>query len=159
MNEKHNTLYQKKKPLAARRIAQYISDKIIAEEKKASSAQTNFQKYGNSKEYIELGKKERLSVMTDFSIKERTLEDITKLKQGEVLAYHYGYTEAANRLLIIGINDNNFTEEQLCHIGYVDSLDQNIEFEELPSTIKENKDYLIGYKKGLEELKTKNKHR
>ena len=42
-------------------------------------------------------------------------------------------------------------------IGYNDAQDSNISLEELPEEIKGSKEYLEGYKKGLEAKERKNK--
>lgn len=140
-------------------ILRYISDKIIAEELKSINKKNNFERYGKSKEYIEIGIKERLSALHDFSIRSRITTEVENVKRSELLAYVYGYTGASDRRLVIGIVDREFKDEQLEHIGYIDAIDPNIEFEKLPNKIKENIHYLTGYKQGLEETKKEHKHK
>ena len=44
-------------------------------------------------------------------------------------------------------------------VGYNDAQDSNISLEELPEEMKSSKEYLEGYKKGLEEIQKKYKHK
>lgn len=162
MKEDYSTLVPKNRKnysKSPKEISIYISDKIIAEQLKSINKKNNFERYGKSKEYIEIGIKERLSALRDFSIRNRVITEVENVKRSELLSYVYGYTEASDRRLVIGIVDNEFKEEQLEHIGYIDAIDPNIEFEKLPNTIKENKYYLIGYKQGLEEIQKEYKHK
>lgn len=162
MKEDYSTLVPKnrknysKKP---KEISRYISDKIMAEEQKSINKKNNFEKYGKSKEYIEIGIKERLLVLHDFNIINRIMTEVENLNRSTLLSYIYGYTEASNRRLVIGIVNKEFNQTQLENIGYIDAIDPNIEFEKLPNTVKENIHYLKGYKDGLEEIQKKYKHK
>ena len=44
-------------------------------------------------------------------------------------------------------------------VGYNDAQDSNISLEELPEEMKSSQEYLEGYKKGLEEIQKKYKHK
>ena len=86
--------------------------------------------------------------------------DIDEIKnENELISYEYGYKEQANRMLMIGILDKNYTPQSLMMIGYNDARDSHIIFNDLPETIRNCPEYLEGYRRGLEEEQTKSKHR
>jgi hypothetical protein len=87
------------------------------------------------------------------------MTEVENLNRGALLSYIYGYTEASDRRLVIGIVNKEFNQAQLENIGYIDAIDPNIEFEKLPNIVKENIHYLKGYKEGLEEIQKKYKHK
>lgn len=155
MKEDYSTLVPKNRKnysKSPKEISIYISDKIIAEQQKSINKKNNFERYGKSKEYIEIGIKERLSGLHDFNIINRIMTEVENLNRGALLSYIYGYTEASDRRLVIGIVNKEFNQAQLENIGYIDAIDPNIEFEKLPNIVKENIHYLKGYKEGLEEI-------
>lgn len=162
MKEDYSTLVPKNRKnysKSPKEISRYISDKIIAEEQKSINKKNNFERYGKSKEYIEIGIKERLLGLHDFNIINRIMTEVENLNRGALLSYIYGYTEASDRRLVIGIVNKEFNQAQLENIGYIDAIDPNIEFEKLPNIVKENIHYLKGYKDGLEEIQKKYKHK
>ena len=162
MSEDYSTLVPKNKKKYSRdprEILRFISDRIMSEEQISINKKNNFERYGKSKEYIEIGIKERLSVLHDFSIRNRIITEVENVKRSELLSYIYGYTEASDRRLVISIVNNELSQEQLEYIGYIDAIDPNIEFEKLPNTIKENIHYLTGYKQGLEEIQKNHKNK
>lgn len=67
-------------------------------------------------------------------------------------SYHYGYYERANEILVLKVSHPEIrSQASLYDIGYNDS-ENNISLEDIPKEIKNNKEYLEGYKMGLEKL-------
>ena len=141
MKEDYSTLVPKNRKnysKSPKEISIYISDKIIAEQQKSINKKNNFERYGKSKEYIEIGIKERLSGLHDFNIINRIMTEVENLNRGALLSYIYGYTEASDRRLVIGIVNKEFNQAQLENIGYIDAIDPNIEFEKLRNKFIKN---------------------
>lgn len=140
----------------AKNISNYLTSNMIAEENQKEKRKQNLKKYGTSPEKMEKGKNDRLAGLS----LEGNKYDIDEIKnENELISYEYGYKEQANRMLMIGILDKNYTPQSLMMIGYNDARDSHIIFNDLPETIRNCPEYLEGYRRGLEEEQTKSKHR
>ena len=85
--------------------------------------------------------------------------DIQNLS-GDERSYYYGYYVLASEKIAIQIKYPNIARlVTIREVGYNDAQDSNISLEELPEEMKSSKEYLEGYKKGLEEIQKKYKHK
>ena len=156
--KQNKTIYSEHMRLdkVAKNISNYLASNMIAEENQKEKRKQNLKKYGTSPEKMEKGKNDRLAGLS----LEGNKYDIDEIKnENELISYEYGYKEQANRMLMIGILDKNYTPQSLMMIGYNDARDSHIIFNDLPETIRNCPEYLEGYRRGLEEEQAKEKHR
>ena len=156
--KQNKTIYSEHMRLdkVAKNISNYLASNMIAEENQKEKRKQNLKKYGTRPEKMEQGKNDRLAGLS----LEGNKYDIDEIKnENELISYEYGYKEQANRMLMIGILDKNYTPQSLMMIGYNDARDSHIIFNDLPETIRNCPEYLEGYRRGLEEEQTKSKHR
>lgn len=85
--------------------------------------------------------------------------DIQSLS-GDERSYYYGYYVLASEKIAIQIKYPSIARlVTIREVGYNDAQDNNISLEELPEEMKSSKEYLEGYKKGLEEMQKEHKRR
>lgn len=72
---------------------------------------------------------------------------------GDVKSYYYGYYVRANEIIASKVvNSEVRSDIDIGTIGYNDAVN-GVSFDMLPDKVKNCNDYLIGYKKGLEDKK------
>lgn len=141
----------------ARAILDLEIDRIFKEENRKKNELRQREKYGTDYKIREQGKKDRLVGL--YFIKDDRYDTSNIVNDGELTSYVNGYTEFANRELLVGICSSKYDSESLYRIGYNDAMDEVIVFDELPIHVKENKDYLDGYEAGLLDRKKNSKYR
>lgn len=129
------------------------------EDRNKAKAQATYYLKG-TKKYTNKGMLDRLSAAPyDFSSIEPTKasNDINNLT-GDEKSYYYGYYVLASEKIAMQIKYPNIERlATIREVGYNDAQDSNISLEELPEEIKSSKEYLEGYKEGLEAKGRKNK--
>ena len=130
-----------------------------ADDRTEARAQEEYREKG-TKKYFKNGIMDRLSAKPyDFSLidPKKASNDINNLT-GDERSYYYGYYVLASEKIAMQIKYPSIKRlAQIGEIGYNDAQDSNISLEDLPEEIKGSKEYLEGYKKGLEEKIKKNK--
>ena len=124
-----------------------------------AKAQKEYRERG-TKKYISNGTMDRLSAKPyDFiSIDpKKASSDINNLT-GDERSYYYGYYILASEKIAMQIKYPSIVRlAPIGEIGYNDAQDSNISLEDLPEEIKGSKEYLEGYKEGLEAKVRRNK--
>ena len=125
---------------------------IEDESNKTRRAKETYTKYGTSR-YTSSGISDRISALPPRI----SLRDV--IKTGDEQSYYYGYYERGTEKLATLIKYPEIKRiATIEEIGYNDAV-SGIAFNLLPEAIQSSKEYLEGYKKGLEELKTNKKTR
>ena len=125
---------------------------IEDESNKTRRAKEKYTKYGTSR-YTSSGISDRISALPPRI----SLRDV--IKTGDEQSYYYGYYERGTEKLATLIKYPEIKRiATIEEIGYNDAV-SGIAFNLLPEAIQSSKEYLEGYKQGLEELKTNKKTR
>ena len=107
--------------------------------------------------YIGRGANDRLSAKgyNYVSIDPYGASDGIKPRSGNEQSYYYGYYERGTEKLSLLIDHPEISRlASIEEVAYNDALN-GIELDSLPENIKSSKEYLEGYKKGLEEIANK----
>ena len=129
-----------------------ICSTIEAKEYKSKDAKEKFAKYG-TKKYLKVGLNDRISALPP------KIPLYNENRTGDEQSYYYGYYERGNEKIATLIKYPEIKRiATIEEIGYNDAV-SGIAFNLLPEAIQSSKEYLEGYKKGLEELKTNKKTR
>lgn len=138
--------------LNRQKISVEQSEKIIKRKLNEEKAKQKYVEKG-TKRFISEGAEDRLCAVP-YNInnleKHRSKRALT-IVEGDIISYHYGYyIRGVEKLVNIIKYPEIKPGLDIEAIGYNDSQDENINIELLPEEIKNCKEYLIGYKKGLE---------
>lgn len=115
-------------------------------------------KIKGTKKYIREGAADRLSAKP-YSYELLTNKNYNTKEQltGDERSYYYGYYNLATEKIAIQIKHPEIKRiASIEEIGYNDAI-SGISLESLPKEINTSKEYLIGYKKGLEKKSKQNK--
>lgn len=107
--------------------------------------------------YIGRGTNDRLSAKgyNYVNIDPYGASDGIKPRTGNEQSYYYGYYERGTEKLSLLIDHPEISKlASIEEVAYNDALN-GIELDSLPENIKSSKEYLEGYKKGLEEIANK----
>lgn len=156
--EQKSELINVKKPLITRnKVSLNKTSIILGRERQIKDAKTKYEEKGTTR-FINEGAEERLSAIPfDLNNLEayRKTKGIKVVTEGDIKSYYYGYyIRSVEKLVTIIKHPEIRPNIDIEAIGYNDSQDKNINIELLPQEIKTCKEYLLGYKKGLED-KTK----
>ena len=132
---------------------------FITEDRNKAKAQKEYQTRG-TKKYTKEGIIDRLSAKPyNFSLiaPRKSSRDGVNLT-GDERSYYYGYYTLGTEKIAIQLKYPDVKRmATIEEIGYNDAKN-GISLADLPIEIKENREYLLGYKKALEELLNNNKN-
>ena len=132
---------------------------FITEDRNKAKAQKEYQTRG-TKKYTKEGIIDRLSAKPyNFSLiaPRKSSRDGVNLT-GDERSYYYGYYTLGTEKIAIQLKYPDVKRmATIEEIGYNDAK-SGISLADLPKEIKENREYLLGYKKALEELLNNNKN-
>lgn len=132
---------------------------FITEDRNKAKAQKEYQTRG-TKKYTKEGIIDRLSAKPyNFSLiaPRKSSRDGVNLT-GDERSYYYGYYTLGTEKIAIQLKYPDVKRMATIEkIGYNDAKN-GISLADLPIEIKENREYLLGYKKALEELLNNNKN-
>lgn len=138
--------------LNRQKISVEQSEKIIKRKLNEEKAKQNYAERG-TKRFISEGAEDRLCAVpyNINNLEKHRLKRALTIVEGDITSYHYGYyIRGVEKLVNIIKYPEIKPGLDIEAIGYNDSQDENINIELLPEEIKNCKEYLIGYKKGLE---------
>ncbi len=141
--------------------SEMLASQFDVENIKKTKIQESYRLKG-TKKYVKKGIMDRLTAKPyNFTSIDpiKASNDIQNLS-GDERSYYYGYYVLASEKIAIQIKYPNIARlVTIREVGYNDAQDSNISLEELPEEMKSSKEYLEGYKKGLEEIQKKYKHK
>lgn len=138
--------------LNRQKISVEQSEKIIKRKLNEEKAKQNYAERG-TKRFISEGAEDRLCAIpyNINNLEKHRSKRVLTIVEGDITSYHYGYyIRGVEKLVNIIKYPEIKPGLDIEAIGYNDSQDENINIELLPEEIKNCKEYLIGYKKGLE---------
>lgn len=128
------------------------NDQIIKRKLDEEKSKQNYAERG-TKRFISEGAEDRLCAVpyNINNLEKHRSKRVLTIVEGDITSYHYGYyIRGVEKLVNIIKYPEIKPGLDIEAIGYNDSQDENINIELLPEEIKNCKEYLIGYKKGLE---------
>ena len=145
--------YKQSKADINKPVREGMMSKIDTEAQKEKLQKERYEERGSGR-YVGKGFEDRLSARR-YNYEKINPLDVRKegtTMSADEKSYHYGYYERANEILVLKVSHPEIrSQASLYDIGYNDS-ENNISLEDISKEIKNNKEYLEGYKMGLEKL-------